>query len=825
MLVLQCSTLWVDMPVPIAYTIGWRASLSCLVAGLNIGIQRYLEHAKGQRDLVQDIVTSCQMGFLFSASCLTLSIPCRPDVYRNGTVVDRESSTSFLGWLSFTWARSALHVTKKKTWLQIDDLPELAYTSRTDSVLHDCGRMVEKVGAANREIWIALLKSQGRTLLFQGVITLGSSFLSFVPPFALLNILLSLEEKQNGDAAQTQIWPWVFGLGISIMVTAILETFKFWISYNKVVIRTQELLSVAIFDKAIRLGGDGFENDNTTNGSENGNSESPVHMAVVDAKNVADLFCLLFLIYESPLKLAIASVFLFVILGWQCLLSCVIVLLLLSAANSHTVKKYSISQGSFMESRDHRLSMITEILQGVRYLKLSALEAQWEKRISQVRDVELQNRWSVYSWELITVSLYFLGPTILSASSLAVYIAVNGSLSAATAFTSIAIFNSIEVSLTILPEIIGMFTGASVSIGRIRRFLSGPERISAILPSDTIEFTDATVAWPGSAPDNGDEGTLKDLNLKFPRDALSIIMGPTGAGKSLLLAAILGECDVLSGTIRAPTPINHESDPGDPTTGIAYVPQNPWIERGSLKDNIIFGAPFNKERYSKVLFACSMEKDLEKFPHGDLTKIGANGANMSGGQKWRLCLARALYSQARTLVLDDIFSAVDVHTRQHLYQHALVGELAEGRTRILVTHHVDLCSPHTEYLVSLGKGHLKYALNAKDLETKRGDWGHISGPADTSDNYESPLALKTEDGQPQVDPGDELEDDYPHDNDLYWNICKSYIKEGGNICEWLVVLAAFLGYSGFMLSRVSSNTNITPFIPFENITDLSSPGG
>ncbi|OJI99661.1 hypothetical protein ASPVEDRAFT_163771 [Aspergillus versicolor CBS 583.65] len=756
----------------------------------------YADHVTGHDDTINIVVMGCQISLALCASVLTLLIRRRPDVYRNGTVVDGQYSTSFLGWLSFTWTEFVLRMAKDKSQLQIGDLPELDYHSRTDSLLDTCYRMVKEAGSGTAGLWMIILQSQSRALLFQASITVASSFISFVPSFALLNILLALEDRQNGEGNEARVWSWVVGLGISVLATATLETLKFWISYNKLTIHTQQQLSVAIFDKASRVGGGSSETDSEE--SQEHGSQGPVHMAVVDAKNVADFVCFLFLLYEIPLKLTIASAFLLMILGWECLLACAIILLLVGLANFHTVNKYSETQGDLMQSRDHRLSMITEILHGIRHVKFSALEGQWGKRINQLRDIELRSRWSVYCWELIMVSMYFLGPAILSASSLTVYVAVNGFLSAATAFTSIAILNSIEVSLTILPEIISMFATSSVSMQRIRRFLARPEGISSVLPSDTIDFTNASVAWPGAAT-SAERGTLKDLNLSFPKNALSVIMGPTGAGKSLLLTAIIGECDILSGTVRAPIPVTFEaSRPWELTSGIAYVPQVPWIERGTVKDNILFGAPFNKERYSKVLFACAMEKDLERLPKGDRTELGGNGANLSGGQKWRLCLARALYSHAHTLVLDDVFSAVDVHTRQHLYQHALVGELAMGRTRILATHHVGLCLPHAEYVVSLEKGILRDTLDARDLELDRRLWEQSFGSVSTG--REQQLPTKSEES-PEWNGTTSLAEDHQHDSGLYWGACKTYMKEGGHLYQWIALFTAFLGYTGSILGR------------------------
>ncbi len=93
-------------------------------------------------------------------------------------------------------------------------------------------------------------------------------------------------------------------------------------------------------------------------------------------------------------------------------------------------------------------------------------------------------------------------------------------------------------------------------------------------------------------------------------------------------------------------------------SAIAFVAQIPWIENATIKDNVLFGLPFDMGRYKKVLYSCALEKDLEILPDGDQTDIGANGINLSGGQRWRVSFARALYSRAEILILDDVFRYV-----------------------------------------------------------------------------------------------------------------------------------------------------------------------
>lgn len=260
---------------------------------------------------------------------------------------------------------------------------------------------------------------------------------------------------------------------------------------------------------------------------------------------------------------------------------------------------------------------------------------------------------------------------------------------------------------------------AKVSAERIDKFLQKPEKPENTYPGDSISFDKVTVSFPSeSQNDDDDRFVLRDISLEFPNGALSVISGPTGSGKSLLLAAILGEAEVLSGNIRVPrSPPVHERFDSKATAGnwiipsaIAFVSQTPWIENATIKDNILFGLPLDPKRYDEVISACALTKDLAMFEDGDSTEVGAQGISLSGGQKWRLTLARAFYSRAGILILDDVFSALDAHVGKEIYNNALMGELSEGRTRILVTHHVSLVLPQAKYAVRLdARGTLEHA--------------------------------------------------------------------------------------------------------------------
>lgn len=253
---------------------------------------------------------------------------------------------------------------------------------------------------------------------------------------------------------------------------------------------------------------------------------------------------------------------------------------------------------------------------------------------------------------------------MLSAVSLTVYAVLHGSLSASVAFTTLTVMGAIEATLAILPELIADGLEAWVSVKRIDEYLQAPERNDYLTVGHSITFNDASVAWPSDSQEQDpDRFILRDVSIAFPPGELSVISGQTGSGKSLLLAAILGEADKLSGDIAVPKApaaqerYDYKANKSDwiIESAVAFVAQIPWIENASIKNNILFGLPFDAGRYKKVLGCCALEKDLEMLPDGDQTDIGANGINLSGGQRWRVTFARALYSRAGILILDDIF--------------------------------------------------------------------------------------------------------------------------------------------------------------------------
>jgi ABC-type multidrug transport system fused ATPase/permease subunit len=219
--------------------------------------------------------------------------------------------------------------------------------------------------------------------------------------------------------------------------------------------------------------------------------------------------------------------------------------------------------------------------------------------------------------------------------------------------------------------------------------MSEPEKDDADsdLPRGSqLQMKSASFAWPGAT-----EPVLREISLSFP-EGLTVVCGEVGAGKTALLQALLGELDQLSGEYHRTNEM------------VGYCGQTPWLQSMSIRENILFAAPYEETRFKQVLEACALVPDMLTFKNGDLSMVGENGVGLSGGQKARISLARAVYSKANTMLLDDPLSALDHQTADFIVRWCLTGPLLKGRTAILVTHRTELCLGLATQAVQMANG-------------------------------------------------------------------------------------------------------------------------
>ncbi|KAL0104953.1 hypothetical protein PUN28_016533 [Cardiocondyla obscurior] len=218
-----------------------------------------------------------------------------------------------------------------------------------------------------------------------------------------------------------------------------------------------------------------------------------------------------------------------------------------------------------------------------------------------------------------------------------------------------------------------------------------------------VNMINVTAKWEEKS-----ENTLENLNLEMEKGKLYAVIGMVGNGKSSFLSAILGEITLTEGEVKV-------------NGGISYASQEPWVFGSTVRQNILFGQPYERQRYQKVIKACALSRDFKQFPQGDQTVVGERGSSLSGGQKARINLARALYRQSDIYLLDDPLSAVDAHVSKHLFHECIQRYLA-GKTRILATHQLQYIKG-VDAIILLEQGKIKYFSQYQDLLEYRSEYG------------------------------------------------------------------------------------------------------
>ncbi|KAL8652523.1 MAG: hypothetical protein Q9226_004237 [Calogaya cf. arnoldii] len=673
-----------------------------------------------------------------------LTLPRGPS-FKQAVLVDREHTTSIWNRLTHQWSYGVLRQARAKNTLDLEDLP-LLRPSMFSQRLHKKFRTV--LESNSLPLWKIIFLAHWPTFLQQYALSILQSAAQLAPQFAMYSLLRIFEVRQYSPTVDATSWFWVATLGLSMIFAAWIETQSLWIMWSRLVIPIRSEMSSLIFSSAMqkkdlkstqskdskpssigkssrkpissgsssdieetRVSSEGTDNHDDRSTPLQETQVSSVNLVGVDAQRVIQYVGASYLIPSSLCSLVISIAFLCKLIGWQSILAVLFVLLAIAPLNFYVSNLMIKAQSQIMQVRDEKISVINEALQGIRQIKFSASEQQWRDRIRKKRDRELQTQ--LYSFVLRTalVGIWALGPVVISAVALTVYTLIYGQLSPSVAFTSIALLSQIEGSLGIIPALVLKMLEAAVSASRIGHYLNSAKIETYLEHDESVLLIDASVSWPTAKPPTDSNAfSLRGINVKFPPGKLSIISGDTGSGKSLLLAAIIGEGENSSGRVRSPGHAPESASSGAQVQGriipeaTAFVAQVPWIENDSIRNNIVFGLPFEPTRYSKVLTACALTQDLQVLPDADLTEVGVGGINLSGGQKWRLSFARALYSRAGILVLDDIFSALDTHVGRHILEKALCGELGHSRTRILATHHTDLCIPWAQCHVVLENG-------------------------------------------------------------------------------------------------------------------------
>ncbi|KAH8595942.1 P-loop containing nucleoside triphosphate hydrolase protein [Bisporella sp. PMI_857] len=686
------------------------------------------------------------------------------------------------------------------------------------------------------------------------------SFMVFMP--ALLIRLLLTELEHPGTMIRSTAWLCVGGLFVAGLLTSLGQTQTEWTG-RKISTRVRTVLSNDIYAKVLRK--QMARSPQITPGTITTEGKNPkyasdgsiLNLMSGDAIFISEMSSYLHMVAVMfPVQTTLAICLLYQILGISGIIG-VFLMIALLPMNVILSRKMAAVQKLLLSASDARIQSSTELINNIRTIKYLGWEAAFEKRVSEKRAVELKRIRNRFIWVSINLTVFLSLPFIVTILTLFFYTVVwKNKLGTATAFPALVIFSIIKIPLNRLADSITFLLQTYVSVLRIDAFLNERDTGKYIqLESNddsTIGFENATIVWPteASAGNEADHESssqpfsLRNLQLRFKPKALNVICGPTGSGKSSLLLALLGEMQLLSGRVFLPherqDSSNHFFDMPTDTQFLskttAYCPQEPWILNRTIRENILFGQPFDGQRYDAVISSVALREDLIALDKGDSTLAGENGNRLSGGQKQRVSLARALYSRATHVLLDDCLSAVDARTANSIFSHAIQGNLMQDRTCILVTHNTQLAIPHSAYVVLLEEGQVKYDGTPADMVTQglfvrasQDEAGLSKDTSELTEDIQSGEASVSKALQNDVLGGAEESSPKPNyteskaEGAITWSTINSYLSVLGPFWYWVMLL---FGFALQQLVLLGTNLWIKVWAyQYDNLAIHAAPGG
>ncbi|KAF7243099.1 Multidrug resistance-associated protein 6 [Varanus komodoensis] len=392
-------------------------------------------------------------------------------------------------------------------------------------------------------------------------------------------------------------------------------------------------------------------------------------------------------------------------------LSAVLVFVFLLPLNFAIAKKRGQFQEAQMKHKDSRAKLTSTILGNIKMLKLYGWEENFMGKVLAARSQELRALRTSQFLFSASLASFQSSTFLISFIVFAVYTLADARnvLTAQKAFVSLALVHILNTAHSFLPFSINAVVQAKVSIKRLAAFLcleeldlTEPDMGSLGSTQDCILVRNGTFSWSKESPP-----CLKRINLAIPRGCLCAVVGQVGAGKSSLFSALLGELQRSEGSVVM-------------KGTVAFVPQESWTQNASVEENITFGDKLDLRWYDRVVTACALQPDLDGFPDGSQTKIGEKGINISGGEKQRLSLARAVYRNASIYLLDDPLSAVDALVGQHIFEQVLGPKgLLKDKTRVLVTSAVHIL-PRVDHIIVMRDGEISEAGSWQELVQRQG---------------------------------------------------------------------------------------------------------
>ncbi|KAJ2082698.1 hypothetical protein H4R24_001366 [Coemansia sp. RSA 988] len=611
----------------------------------------------------------------------------------------------------------------------------------------------EELASGEPSLFRTFVRTYGAQWTLAAFYKLARDLATLLNPL-LLSRLIGFVMKFNTDMAEPIEYGYFYAISMYLLAASGNVIFRLhWAQNHRIKIKMRTSLMTAIYQKTMTISNDARQKYDF--------GSIVMHMSV-DAERISDFTTVTsYHLVSSPARIILIIYMLYQKLGWS-VAAGVLVLLSSIPASTHITQNMKSQNKLIMAYRDQRTKITNEILTGIKAVKLYAWESLFIKKINKVRiDLELA---TIRKYAILRALFSFvatLTPFMVSFSTFALYSLADGKshgpLTPQLVFVALALFNLLELPLISGSKVIAALYETKISADRILDFLTSGEIDRSAIdrkpydhdnPDATSEdimlfVNDASFKWLSA-----DVPYLQNINIQCKRNELLAVVGRVASGKSSLISAILGDMIKCSGSVSI-------------CGNIAYVPQQPWILNATLRENILFGNDYDQEFYYKIISACALQQDIDALPAGDLTEVGERGITLSGGQKMRVALARAVYSRADVYFFDDPLAAIDAHVGQHIFANVLGTQgILQSRARILITNDTQHLNSADNIVILengsiFGNGTYEKLMEARnrildiagvDLDAKREDSSASSSVAGTvslkagSNNAVSPAA-------------------------------------------------------------------------------------